>query len=196
MSFLRETLKRPKRPANLGASDFARLYESLSGSMLVFFARRTMQPDAAVDLVAETFAAGFADRHDFRGHTDEQASAWLFGIARNQLSEFYRRGNVERRALNKIGVELQPVNDVDLERIEDVAGLAALRSQVAEELGGLSDEFRLVLQLRVVDELPYPEVAHSLGITEQLARARVSRALKGLRKSQVLTELKEQVDHA
>jgi RNA polymerase sigma-70 factor (ECF subfamily) len=36
------------------------------------------------------------------------------------------------------------------------------------------------VRLRVVDELPYPDVAARLGISEQAARARVSRALRAL----------------
>jgi DNA-directed RNA polymerase specialized sigma24 family protein len=36
------------------------------------------------------------------------------------------------------------------------------------------------VRLRVVDELAYPVVAARLGITEQAARARVSRALRVL----------------
>jgi RNA polymerase sigma-70 factor (ECF subfamily) len=36
------------------------------------------------------------------------------------------------------------------------------------------------VRLRVVDELPYCEVARRLAITEEAARARVSRALRGL----------------
>ena len=47
-------------------------------------------------------------------------------------------------------------------------------------LGTLSDDQRSALQLRVVDELSYREVAEQLGATEQTVRARVSRGLRAL----------------
>jgi DNA-directed RNA polymerase specialized sigma24 family protein len=60
------------------------------------FARRTYDPEAAVDLVAETFATAFEARRTFRGQGDDAAIGWIYGIARHQLSAFYRRGGVER----------------------------------------------------------------------------------------------------
>jgi RNA polymerase sigma factor (sigma-70 family) len=68
----------------------------------------------------------------------------------------------------------------DIGEIERAAGLAAMRSALGAELEKLSGEQRDALQLRVVDELPYGEVARRLGITEPTARARVSRGLRAL----------------
>ena len=47
----------------------------------------------------------------------------------------------------------------------------------------LSFDQREALELRIVKELPYPEVAIALGVSEQTARARVSRALRALREA-------------
>jgi RNA polymerase sigma-70 factor (ECF subfamily) len=41
----------------------------------------------------------------------------------------------------------------------------------------------LAIELRIVRELPYPEVAAELGVSEQTARARVSRGLRALRQA-------------
>jgi DNA-directed RNA polymerase specialized sigma24 family protein len=51
---------------------------------------------------------------------------------------------------------------------------------LAGALEDLSPQQRDAVRLRVVDELAYPVVAARLGITEQAARARVSRALRVL----------------
>jgi RNA polymerase sigma factor (sigma-70 family) len=164
----------------LDADDISRLYRCHARAMVAFFARRTYDPNAAVDLVAETFAAAFRDRARFRGDTDEQALAWVYGIARHQLGDFYRRGAVERRALGKLGVERRALTDPEYERIEELAGLADTRARVAAELDEMSADHALVLRLRVVDELDYEEVARRLDVSEQTARARVSRALRAL----------------
>jgi RNA polymerase sigma-70 factor (ECF subfamily) len=164
----------------LDPDDISRLYEAHAAELLRFVARRTLQAEVAVDLVAETFAQAFADRAGFRGHSDGEALAWIFGIARHQLSSYFRRGTVERRALVKLGLQLPTLSDLDYERVEELAGLQAQRAAVAEALGDLSADQRKALHLRVVEERSYAELASSLGITEQTARSRVSRALHAL----------------
>jgi RNA polymerase sigma factor (sigma-70 family) len=161
----------------LAADDFADLYDRHARTLLQFFQRRVYDPETAVDLMAETFAAAFRDRRAFRG---EDPTAWLFGIARHQLSAYYRHGAVERRALARLGVERRALTDGELERIEQLAGTAELRDEVARALAELSDEHRAALELRVVQERSYDEVARLLRISEPTARQRVARALRAL----------------
>lgn len=73
----------------------------------------------------------------------------------------------------------------------ELAGLARLRDRVAAAFGELSDDQRDALRLRVVDERTYFEVAQTLGISEQTARARVSRALARLADALELTSAAE-----
>ena len=68
----------------------------------------------------------------------------------------------------------------DLVRVVELAGLDELRGAVARELGALPEEHREALRLRVVEELPYDDVARQLAITEPAARARVSRGLRAI----------------
>jgi RNA polymerase sigma-70 factor (ECF subfamily) len=96
---------------------------------------------------------------------------------------YFRRGVVERRALTRLGVERGPLADIDYERIEDLASLRSHQAALAEGLASLSIEQREALQLRIVEERSYAELASTLGITEQTARARVSRALRALAKA-------------
>jgi RNA polymerase sigma-70 factor (ECF subfamily) len=167
----------------LGPDEIARLYRGHAAGLLRFFARRTLQPEVAIDLVGETFAQAFADRDAFRGRDDREALAWIYGIARHQLSEYFRRGVVEQRALARLGVQRVPLTDVDYERVDAIASLGALRLALADSLADLSADQRQAVQLRVVEERSYSEVAATLGITEQTARARVSRALRTLAKA-------------
>ena len=90
---------------------------------------------------------------------------------------------MERRALARLGVERGTLTDSDYERIEDLASLRSQRVALSEGLASLSVEHREALQLRIVEERPYAELASALGITEQTARARVSRALRTLAKA-------------
>jgi RNA polymerase sigma factor (sigma-70 family) len=167
-------------PKRWDASSFGAFYDQHSRELLVFFASRTCDPEAAMDLTAETFAQAFADRASFRGSSDGEAAAWLFGIARHQLARFFRKGRAERRAVQRLGVRVPELSDQDHARVERLAGLAELRSVVSQALAGLSHDQREALRLRVVEELPYPVVAKRLAVSEQTARMRVSRGLRAL----------------
>jgi RNA polymerase sigma factor (sigma-70 family) len=159
---------------------FTEVYAAYARQLLAFFVRRTFDVEAARDLTAATFAQAFEHRRRFRGSTDAEAAGWLYGIARHQLSRYARKGRVERKAVERLGIQVPTVSEDDYERIVELAGLAELRDRVAAAVGDLSDDQRDALRLRVIDERPYGEVARTLGISEQTARARVSRALRGL----------------
>jgi RNA polymerase sigma factor (sigma-70 family) len=161
-------------------SEFAAFYSAHSRRLLAFFARRTFDVEVARDLTAETFAEAFEHRRRFRGSSEAEAAAWLFGIARHQLSRYARTGSVRRRAVERLGIRLPEVSEDDHERIVELAGLAEMRDRVATAFMDLSGDQREALRLRVIDELPYAEVAETLGVSEQTARARVSRGLRRL----------------
>jgi RNA polymerase sigma factor (sigma-70 family) len=159
---------------------FVEVYDRNWQRLLVFLTRRTFDTQVALDLTAETLAQAFAGRRGFRGTSDAEEQAWLFAIARHQLARYLRRGSVERRAVEKLGIEIPAMGADDEARIQELAGLGDLRAAVAEAMRTLSEDQRTAVQLRVVDELPYAEVAERLSISEQAARARVSRGLRSL----------------
>ena len=164
----------------LDAHDISDLYRSHARDLLVFFTRRVYDPEVALDLVAETFASAFAAREQFRGPEPDQAIAWIYGIAHHQLSRWFRRGAVERRALAKLGVEVPAMTDGEFERVIELTGLDQLRGRVAAALAELPADQREAVELRVVEERSYTAIAEQTGVSEQVARARVSRGLRAL----------------
>jgi DNA-directed RNA polymerase specialized sigma24 family protein len=58
------------------AKDIDALYRSHARAMVTFFSRRTLDPEAAVDLVAETFAVAIACRSSCRAAGDDERGAW------------------------------------------------------------------------------------------------------------------------
>jgi RNA polymerase sigma-70 factor (ECF subfamily) len=160
---------------------FAGFYDAEARGLVRFFARRLIDGEAALDLTAETFARAFAARRSFRGSTPLEARAWLYTIAHRQLAGYLRKGYVDRRARERLGVQLGVPGADELARVEELADLDELRDAVADGLRTLSADQREAVELRVVAELPYPELARRLAISEPTARARVSRALRALR---------------
>ena len=168
---------------DLDDAAFEQLYDTHARNLLVFFARRTLEIEVARDLWAETLASAFAGRARFRGGGADQAAAWLYGIAHRQLALHHRRGRVEQRALRQLGLDAPALSDSDIDQITEEAGLQTLRAQVDRELGLLDEGQREAVRLRVLEDLPYEQVARQLNVTEDAARARVSRGLRRLAKA-------------
>jgi RNA polymerase sigma factor (sigma-70 family) len=162
------------------ADAFSRLYERESEAVLIFLTRRTLDVETAVELTAETFAIALDSWRAVGPLGPEQARAWLFTLARRRYSRYVRRARVEPKVVERLGVQIPSVDPSDVLLIEKRAGLSELRRVIARELQRLRPEQRLAVQLRVVDERSYPEIAAQLGITEATARARVSRGLRRL----------------
>jgi RNA polymerase sigma factor (sigma-70 family) len=162
------------------ADGFSELYKSEAEDVLIFLTRRTLDGETAVELTAETFAIAMRSWRKLRGLAHEQQRAWLFTVSRRQLGRYLRRAKVEQRAVQRLGIQSPHVDQDDLLLIEQRAGLSELRVTLGRELARLNLDQRDALRLRVIEELPYEEVAERLGVSEQTARARVSRGLRTL----------------
>ncbi len=159
---------------------FAAFYRRHAEELLRYFSRRTLDPQAAAELTAETFAEAFASRGRFRDRGEGAGVGWLFGIARHLLSRFFRAGMVDSRARRRLRLPERDLSPDDYERIEELIDFEPLRRAVGAALESLSEEQREAMRLRVIDGRPYPEVARLLDCTEATARARVSRGLRRL----------------
>jgi RNA polymerase sigma factor (sigma-70 family) len=162
------------------AERFAVFYERHGRSVLMFFARRTFDPELAADLTAETFAQAFASRSRFRAQSPGGAQAWLYTIARRELGRMRRRRHVETKARDRLGMPVRALGEDDYERIERLIDFESVGRAVAGALTRLSSEQRDAVTLRVIERRSYAEVAQAIGCSEGAARARVSRGLSRL----------------
>jgi RNA polymerase sigma factor (sigma-70 family) len=160
---------------------FGVLFERHAESLLGYFARRTLDAEAAAELTAETFAQAFASRRGFR---DQGADglAWLYGISRHLVSRYFRSGAVDARARRRLGMPERTVGSEDYERIEELIDFDAIAPVVREALAELPADQRHAVTLRAIEGVSYRELAENVGITEQTARARVSRGLRQIAK--------------
>jgi RNA polymerase sigma factor (sigma-70 family) len=142
---------------------------------------RAQTPDmaTAADLTAETFAQALISAGRFRGNSEEAARGWLYGIARNLIRRYLRHGRVELATCQKLAMQLRFDPD-ELERIDAQIDAAAQAGELKDALSRLPASQRQALELRVLDDLDYRDVAALMASTEVNARARVSRALKAL----------------
>jgi RNA polymerase sigma-70 factor, ECF subfamily len=166
----------------LDADELDRLYVANADRLARYFQRRVQDPEVAVDLVAETFTR-VAERLDqFRGgQNNGDASGWLWRVAASTLHEHERRDAITRRRKGRLAIERRALTEEEYERIEADASSEALRAAVRASLKRLPAAEREAVQLRVVEGLPYSEVAERLGIKQTAAQMRVGRAMRHLR---------------
>lgn len=155
---------------------FRELYDRWAERLLAYFYRRVLDAEVAADLLAETFAVAYERRGRFRD-TGSPGGAWLYGIAAKELSHWFRRQEVEHRALQRLGVSVPALDDESIARIEAFADTDSHRVALVAALQHLSDKEREAVHLRVLGELDYREIAARLECTEGAARRRVHRGL-------------------
>lgn len=156
---------------------FSVLYRRHLNPVVAYFSHRVRDPELAVDLAAETFAAVVVDAGRWTG--EGPAIAWLYGIARNKLRESLRRGRIEDGARRRLALEPVVVEDDDLAHVEEraVAGGPILNAALAQ----LPEQTRRALLARVVEEREYDDIAAELACSQQVVRQRVHRGISRLR---------------
>jgi RNA polymerase sigma-70 factor (ECF subfamily) len=163
-----ELLRESKRDAR----PFRELYDRYAERIDSYHRRRTGSTDAALDLTAETFARAWEKRGRFRDEAGGSAGPWLFAIARNVLLESVRRGRIDRASTERLQLEREPSQAVPNDQWLD---------GIDEALESLPEAQRSAVELRVLGDLEYEQVAEALETTPRAVRVRVSRGLAALR---------------
>lgn len=163
---------------------FGVLYERQHELVLAFLLKRTRNPEVAMDLMAETFAAALLALANKPPTIERSAAPWLLTIARNALVDSFRRGQVESAARQRLALEPEEYTDSDIERVLNVAAETDLLVRLAHELP--PDQFD-ALRARVLDEQGYQEIAKQLQCSPAVVRKRVSRATATLRQARKAT---------
>ena len=143
-------------------------------------------PQAAEDLVQETFLLAFRHWRQFEGRS--KASTWLYSIAVRACRRSKRLRSGEPRYLESLS-ELLPSGEPlvpDIPSQEEGPMDAQLRREARETvehaIADLPRAFRIPLVLKDLAELSVSEVAGILGLKEATVKTRVHRARLRLRK--------------
>jgi RNA polymerase sigma factor (sigma-70 family) len=153
----------------------AELYLRYRDRLYAWF-RSRLPESAASELTAELFAQVALSLRRFRDEADGSAAPWLYGIAKNLVRRYRERGRTEEAARRRLGMPVRSY-DEDFEAVEERLAAAASAEGLRWALESLPLPQREALELRVVEELSYEEVAGALDCTQTAARLRVMRAL-------------------
>ncbi len=143
---------------------FAELYDRRGASLYRYALHMTNNVQAAEEIAQEVFVQlmGAGTRYD---ETRGPLEAWLYGVARNLVRVFRRRGGVEEP------VDRAIVDDIVGGLISDES-LVALRVAVNE----LPANYREVVVLCDLEERNYDEAAELIGCPVGTIRSRLHRA--------------------
>lgn len=147
----------------------------------LFRAARAILPDdgEAEDAVQQGYVHAFRHLDQFRG--ESSLATWLTRIVvRVALSRGRaRRRHAESGALDETDEQLRDAAPSP----EDEAAAHQLGRLLERHIDALPDNYRTVVMLRDVEELPTAETAACLGISEEAVRVRLHRARQLLRES-------------
>lgn len=154
---------------------FAGLFEQAYAPVLRFIQRR-VHPSHAEDITSEVFLVAWRRLDDIPSD-DDDARAWLFGVARLTLlagirGEQRQRALAVRIAENSVGQPAMQGLDPDF---------LAQRLDLGQAWNRLSAVHQEALALTIWDGLDAPRAARVLDISPVAYRLRLSRARKALR---------------
>lgn len=170
-SLIRQARKRPEA--------FSEVYERHADRVHRWLRARTNDDQIALELTAETFAQAIVGLKRFEDRAGGSAGPWLFGIAANLLRRYHRERRVENGARRALGLPLS-YSESEFEAVDERDRSERLRPAMQRAVDRLPEGQRRALELRVVGDLSFADVAASLGCSQLAARLRVSRALSTL----------------
>ncbi len=145
----------------------------------------------AEDLVQDAFVRSFEKFHLFKPGTNFKA--WMFRVMTNRFINLYRRKKTRKENASFDDVSEffgseDRLSAQEFESAERVTGLMkdevfleSLDERLKIALENVGDEYREVLIMNVIGEMPYKEIAKALGIPVGTVMSRLSRAKSLLR---------------
>ena len=144
------------------------LYRTFEQAVFSLARRMTSDPDAAMDVMQDTFIKAFARVHQFRG--EAPFGLWLRSIAASEALMHLRRGRYFMDLFTTDEVALQSVGREDVSNADLERALSLLPSVP-----------RSVLWLYHVEGYTHVEIAEMCGKTVSFSKSQLSRAHQKLR---------------
>ena len=165
---------------------FTLAFQQYHRQVRAYFMRRVQDFDLADDLSAQTFFTAYQNRHRFIPNRSFQA--WIYGIARIALKEYFRQWQRrEQREGQAAGEDQHQIIDSEKAYLQE-----ELKYTVSKYFQKYTTPtHRTTLQLHLQDEKSYLEIAHELQIAKGTVMSRLHRGIHGLKQHQ--QELEELV---
>lgn len=162
---------------------FLAAYDEFADSVLQHCTFRISDSERAKDLTQETFMKVW--EYIAKGNEVRNMKALVFHVLRNLIIDEYRG-----RKKKSLSLDAMREDGFDPPDTGEGHILAESDTQiVTKAMHELPDNYREVLLLRYIDELPVKEVAEIIGESENATAVRIHRGLKALRGNLGIKEL-------
>ena len=132
----------------------------------------------AEDIMQEAFLTAFTKLDTFKGEV--AFGAWLKRIVINKSLTQLKKNNKYR------DVKMEVIKDTSIET-EDAIDYSLLHAgKVLETLNSLKENYRIVLNLHLIEGYDYEEISQILGYTNENVRTTISRAKRKLKQQLIL----------
>ena len=152
------------------------IYIELQPKLYTFFVFKTSNISVAEDLTQDVFYEASKSIHQFKG--DAQISTWLFAIARNLLSKYYRSKKYER----DLQLQLETLPDIPSHSIETSFELKEEIALLQKQIASLDEITKEIVLLRLYGELSFADIGALLQKSENYARVTFFRAKQKIAK--------------
>jgi RNA polymerase sigma-70 factor (ECF subfamily) len=153
---------------------FGELYRRYFDPIFRYLRMRVAQDDDAEDLAETVFLRAYQSLHRYR-ERGWPFSAFLYQVARNALTDHYRKGRPETDL-----TEAEGLGTTARALDEDLVMAERIRT-VQQAMVGLPIDYQEVIRLRILLGLPTETAAQWMGRSEGAVRVMLFRALSALR---------------
>lgn len=144
----------------------------LRQKLVCFISRRVSDPADTEDIVQETLISIYDSLPLFKGKSS--FLTWACGIARHEISDFYRRKKIKQIVFSRLPWLKELVSqalgpELAYQELET-------KKKIVRTLKRLSEGYSSILRLKYVEELSMRQIAQELGLTVKAVESRLTRA--------------------
>jgi len=145
------------------------LYNQYCDGMYVVANRFVKDSMEAEDIVQEAFIRAFTKLHQFKGEVT--FGAWLKRIVINKSIDLLKSKKQHLQDLEEVHLKVVDDNYESEWLVEDTTTV----EEVKEAIAKLSDKYKYVVMLYLIEGYDHQEISQILGITEVASRTQLSR---------------------
>lgn len=165
MTDLQQRLAKGQEPA------FVELYDQFGETLFAYVASRVADQNAAKDIIQDVFARLIRYHRHFK--RVENLKAYLFQVARNEISRWAARKPVNTKETDADDMSAESSAESELEQ----------RDWIRATLAQLDEQDREILSLKIFSELTFKELATVMDMPAATVATRYRRAIKKLEAS-------------
>ncbi len=156
-------------------NQFTHLYNSYRNRIFRYIRFRVARREDAEDLTSQTFVKAIEAFPNYT-HRGYSFGAWLYKIAGNVLTDWYRK----KKPLLLEDMDIDPEN-ISHASLEQKVDTQIRDTHLVSCINQLSEQEKQVLVLKIFDEMSFREISNTLGKGESSVKMMYYRSLKKLR---------------